>query len=408
MGFLNRLFGLEKRTMDTVDPLLRAIIQQDTITKAEAMNIPAFAGCVKYISETVAALPVKLYRETDGRVEEAADDPRAGLLNEDTGDTLTGFQFKQALAEDIVVEGGGYAYIRRERNEIIGIHYVERPYISFLPGTDPIYKRCDIVVNGRTYRDFDFLRATRKTRDGVRGIGVLAESQLALAVPYNTLKYENVLVKTGGNKKGFLKAERPLEKEAMAALKEQWRNLYANNTENVVVLNSNMDFKEASATSVEMQMNENKRTNAEAVCSLFTVPPSILTGEATGDEKDNAFQLAVAPVLASIEAALNRDFLLESEKKEYFWAFDTKEVLKGSPEKRFKAYRDGIESNVLQIDEARYMENLPPLGLKFIKLGLQDVLYDPETGVFYAPNTNQTGKLDGRKGGEADEDRNQG
>ena len=191
MGFMNWLLGREEREMGTVDPLLTAILKQDTITRAEAMNIPAFAGCVKYISETVAALPVKLYRETDGRVEEVRDDPRAGLLNEDTGDTLTGFQFKQALAEDIVVEGGGYAYIRRERNEIVGIHYVERPYISFLPGTDPIYKRCDIVVNGRTYRDFDFLRATRKTRDGVRGIGVLAESQLALAVPYNTLKYES-------------------------------------------------------------------------------------------------------------------------------------------------------------------------------------------------------------------------
>ena len=205
-----------------------------------------------------------------------------------------------------------------------------------------------------------------------------------------------------------MKAKRKLTDAAMAELKEKWRTMYSNNSENVIILNDGLEFDPASSTSVELQMNENKRTNAEAVCSLFTVPPSILTGEATGDEKDNAFQLAVAPVLASIEAALNRDFLLESEKKEYFWAFDTKEVLKGSPEKRFKAYRDGIESNVLQIDEARYMENLPPLGLKFIKLGLQDVLYDPETGVFYAPNTNQTGKLDGRKGGEADEDRNQG
>ena len=81
---------------------------------------------------------------------------------------------------------------------------------------------------------------------------------------------------------------------------------------------------------------------------------------------------------------MNRDFLLEEEKREYFWAFDTKEALKGSPEKRFKAYRDGVESNVLQIDEARYMENLPPLGLNFVKLGLQDVLYDPKTGFLHA------------------------
>lgn len=183
-------------------PLLTAILKQDTITRTEAMNIPAFAGCVKYISESVASLPVCCTgRRRTG--EEAGGDPRVGLLNEDTGDLLTGYQFKQALAEDIVVEGGGYAYIRRERNEWAGLYYVDRPSISFLPGVDPIFKRCGIVVAGREYRDFDFLKATRKTRDGVRGIGVLAESRIALAVPYNALRYENALLKRGATSAAF-------------------------------------------------------------------------------------------------------------------------------------------------------------------------------------------------------------
>ena len=36
-------------------------------------------------------------------------------------------------------------------------------------------------------------------------------------------------------------------------------------------------------------------------------------------------------------------------------------------------------SNCMQIDEVRYLENLEPLGLNFIKLGLQDVLFNPQT-----------------------------
>ena len=47
--------------------------------------------------------------------------------------------------------------------------------------------------------------------------------------------------------------------------------------------------------------------------------------------------------------------------------------------KRFQAYRLAVESNIMQIDEVRYREDLPKLGLDFIKLGLQDVLYDPKT-----------------------------
>ncbi len=409
MGFWKRIFGLEQREQesrefDTMDPLLAVILRQDTITRQEAMNIPAFAGCVKYISETVAAIPIKLYRDTNGKIEEIKDDPRVSLLNEDTGDLLTGYQLKQALAADIAIDGGGYAYIEKSRNEVVGLYYVERPAITFLPGADPIYKRCGIMVGGKEYREFEFIKATKATKDGVRGIGVLADSQLALAVPYNALRYENALVKTGGGKRGFLKSARQLTKEALEELKSAWKRMYGSSDESVVILNKDMEFQEASSTSVELQMNENKKSNTEAICSLFTVSPAILDGTASEDVYENTFNSAVQPILNAITAALNRDLLLESEKKEYFFACDTKEALKGSVEKRFKAYRDGIESNVLQIDEARYMENLPPLGLQFIKLGLQDVLYDPRTKKFFTPNTGQVGKLDGEGGEVTDED----
>ena len=286
-------------------------------------------------------------------------------------------------------------------------NYVERSAISFLPGHDPIFKRCDILVGGQTYRDFDFIKATRTTRDGVRGIGILSQSQLPLAVSYNTLRYENAMVKTGGNKRGFLKAAKKLSDDSIAALKEAWRRLYGGSDESVVVLNEGMDFKEASSTSVELQMNENKRTNTVDICKLFTVPPSILDGTADDEAREGAFEVAVRPVLNAITAALNRDYLLESEKGSLFWAFDTKQATMSGMAKRFSAYAEGIQSNVLQPDEARQFENLPPLGLKFIKLGLQDVLYDPEKQTIFVPNTGQVGKIEPkeleREGGDASE-----
>jgi hypothetical protein len=47
----------------------------------------------------------------------------------------------------------------------------------------------------------------------------------------------------------------------------------------------------------------------------------------------------------------------------------------------------------LQIDEIRSKENLEPLGLDFIKLGLADVLYNPTTKEIYTPNTNAITKM---------------
>ena len=71
-----------------------------TITKTEAMAIPAFAACVDTISGTVASLPVKLYARNGDSVTELEDDPRVLMLNGDTGDLLTGPEMKKAIVED--------------------------------------------------------------------------------------------------------------------------------------------------------------------------------------------------------------------------------------------------------------------------------------------------------------------
>ena len=72
--------------------------------------------------------------------------------------------------------------------------------------------------------------------------------------------------------------------------------------------------------------------------------------------------------------------------------------------KRFQAYQLAVESNIMQVDEVRYREDLPALGLDFIKLGLQDVLYHPKTKEIYTPNTDKSMRL---KGGENSESGNQ-
>ena len=81
---------------------------------------------------------------------------------------------------------------------------------------------------------------------------------------------------------------------------------------------------------------------------------------------------------------------------------DTSELTKGDIEKRFRAYETACKNGFMQIDEIRRWENMPPLGLDFVRLGLQDVLYDPVTKQFYMPNMNQTGGL-GQKESEPEQ-----
>ncbi|WP_195321221.1 phage portal protein [[Clostridium] symbiosum] len=383
----------KKETESNEDALLWASLSDDYMTREQAMNVPAFAACVNKIAETVSTIPIRLYKLVDGKLEAVEDDTRVQLLNDDTGDTLDGVQFKRALTRDYLVGKGGYAFINRTGNWIRSLHYVKENEVSFLFTSDPIFKDYDIMIQGTKYKPFEFLKILRNTEDGRSGRSVVDENSEVLSVAYHSLKYEKNLVKTGGNKKGFVKSAKKLAEPAIKALKAAWRRLYQNNTENVVILNDGLEFQEASNTSVEMQLNENKKTNSDEICKLFNMPPAMINGGATEQDKINFVQYCLNPILKEFECALNRDLLLESEKGSFYFAADTSELTKGDIEKRFRAYETASKNGFMQIDEIRLRENMPPLGLDFVRLGLQDVLYDPETKQFYMPNMNQTGGL---------------
>ena len=373
--------------------LITSGVLTSSVSKAQALNIPALSACVELISMTVASLPIKLYSESDETTTAEQNDPRIDLLNSDTQDLLNGFELKKAMVEDFLLHGGGYTYINRRGNNTKSLNYVDNAYIGVNKNTDPIFKNAEIMVNGFPYREWEFLKLLRKTKDGVTGKGVLKENNTMLSVAYNQMVYEEVLVKTGGNKKGFLKSSGRLSKEAMDELRASWKKLYGNNDENILVLNNGLDFQEASQTSVEMQLNEHKRSNSDEICKIFLVPPRILTGEAGEEEYNNWIKTCILPILTAFESALNKDLLLPSEQDKRYFAFDTTELTKGSIEERFSAYNTAISSGFMQIDEVRYKENLPPLKLNWIKMGLQDVLYFPDSEEIYTPNTNKLAKM---------------
>lgn len=371
------------------EPLLRAWLSGENMTRAKAMQIPYVAGAINEIAKTVANIPIRLYRKEGKKVIEITDDPRVFLLNEETGDTLDANQMKQAVVRDYYLGRGGYIYVNWDGLDVESLHYVFSEYVAIAPNTDVIFKDYAILIQGRTYFPNQFIRVLRNTDNGMQGNSIVDQNSMALNVGYSTLEYEKGLVKTGGNKKGFVKSARKLSQAAIDALKNAWKRLYQNNTENVVILNEGLEFQEASNTSVEMQMNENKKTNGEEFRRLLGIPDDL------GDEAgDKAFiKYCINTFMGEFMTALNRALLLESEKGTYYFAPDMSELTKGDIDKRYEAYKVAADTGWLQLDEIRAIENREPLGIDMIKLGLQDVLYNPKTSEIYIPNMNKSYKI---------------
>lgn len=369
------------------DVILKALLAGEEIDREKVLMIPAVSSAVGLICDSFAMIPFKLYKKTtkEGKKQTTeVEDERVNIINYDTGDTLDGFQFKKAIAEDYLLGKGGYAYINKRRNSFIGLNYVQENKVLFERNTDAIFKNYNILVDGNIYRPYEFLKILRNTKNGAYGTGYTKEISKSLETAYKRIIYDLELMRTGGNKKGFLKAQKHLDEKGMSILKSQWNDYFAGNS-SCVILNDGMDFQEASNTSVENQLNEKNKTFSEEVKEIFHI----------GKTNEDFLKNAIMPLATAFCTALNRELLLEKEKKSYYFAPDYTELIRCTIKERFEAYQIAIASGFKTRNEVRYLEGDDALdGLDMINIGLGDVLFDPKTKQIYTPNTNKMVKMD--------------
>lgn len=377
--------------------VLGCYLGNDSLDRNLALQIPAVSACANKIADTIASLRIDLLNTaTSGNVEKVENDERVKLLNCDTGDTLTPYELKKELILDMLLSKGGYCYIERRGSKIKSLRYVETDKVSYYTNNDPIYKDYQLSVQGQKYNGWDFVKLLRNSKNGYSGKSIIEESPLLLQTMYQQLKYEKVLARTSGGKRGYLEADRPIKKEKLIALKKAFRKMYADNdvTDNVVVLGEGVKFREASATAAELQLNENKSSNTREVCKLFGIPHTIIEGGGTKEDRKIFHEGCILPIVALFEDALNSTLLKASELSSHTFKFDTDTLTKSDIKERYEAYELGYDNGFLQIDDIRRAENLPDLGLNFIKLGLSDVLYYPDENKIYTPNTGIFADLD--------------
>lgn len=395
IGLFRKKRKQEIRADTAESTILYFLDSNEQLSRSEAMEIPTVSACISKIGDAVSRLPIKLYRKVDGVVQEITDDIRIDLLNRDTGDTLSTVDMWKAVTADYFLGRGAWIFVNSDGINVRSLHYVDCNNISIMTNNDPIFKAFTVHVNGRKFYDFQFMKLMRRTKDGFTNIPLQADNSRILSAVYNSIKLEKMMSANGGCKPGFIKAKTRLSKEALAEIREQYPEIYGNSdsSKKIFVLNDGIEFEAISSSAAELQMNENKKVNSIEICKLFGFPHTIIDGGASESDKKE-FVATVIDFLNQIETELDRCLLLESEKQDgYYWAFDTKELTRGSILERYQAYEIAVRNRFLQVDEVRQAEDYDPMGFNFVTLGLGDVLLNPETMEVFTPNTGETNNL---------------
>ena len=405
MGFLD-FFRKNKSDPETrmlTVEYLSNILSGNDMTESNAMEIPTVASCVEYIGNKVALAPIHLYSRSKDGIQKIENDNRLPLLNEEPSNLFDSVLFRKMLVKDYLLHGVCYAYKKMVGNTITELVYVHPSQVQKTWSDNVLDRQVRYWIQGTEVPEYQIMRIMRQSTDGVNTKGILQINKEELSVAYLQILFGKRIFERNGRKAGFLTAEDKISKEAFADLKEKWPQVYSGQKDASMVLNAGVKFNEMSSSLQEMQVVENKKYDSEKISNLFGLSPSVLNGTATDEQEVNTFENAVLPIITALQNGLNKYLLLEREKKEKFFAFDVDTALMGTMEKRFKVYKIGKEGGWLQVDEIRERENMKKLGLNYITMGLQDVLYDPDTKEIFIPNMAATMKTNEKGGVKIDE-----
>lgn len=381
MGFFRYILDYFKRETAATD---KAAADQPLTPRQGGTWWPSYSGqtalcvatvyrCAKLLAESVANLPVQYMRQKGGIYVEDTDSRLAYLLNVQPDYATNAFDFWVQVVLEVLLDGNAYIVpvyspvtMDFDRLALCGRGTVNHDTIN------DVYYICD-TVNGiyGCYDEDEVIHIKNLcTYDSKRGVSVLTFARLTLdiaavgdAETYNRFK-------NGGNVRGIVSndnsvrgfgeyQDKELEKTA-ESIDDRFRH-----GERIVSLPGQVEFKQLSLSSTDMQFLESRKFTVRDICRFFGVHPSFVFDDTSNNYK-SAEMANVAflsntlnPLLRKIESELQRKLFSPAMYGKRKVQFDRRGLYACDLGSRVKYQADTIAAGLYTVNEWRQEENKP-------------------------------------------------
>lgn len=350
-------------------PKTRTGMQMD---EESAMALSAVYRAVRLISESVAQLPLILYRRTpNGGRERATSHPLYSLAHDTPNQEQTSFEWREMLQAHLLLWGNAYAQkvesgygetlelvplhpgrvtVERRENRLI---YIHRP----LTGGTRVYFASEIVhVPGLSF-------------DGVKGRSPISDARESHGLTAAMEAYGAAFFGNDARPGGVLEHPGELDDEAYSRIKKSWRQAHAgvDKAHNVAILEEGMTWKQIGMSSEDAQFLQSRQFQLSEVARWYGVPLHMLEDPKRGEtfasieqKSDEYVVYCIIPWCRRWEMRLSKSLLTPDEQREYFFEFLVDGLLRGLQKDRYDAYRIAIASGWMNRNEARVKENMNP------------------------------------------------
>jgi len=344
-------------------------LQSGPVNAATAQGVSAVYACVGAISETVASLPLILFKRTGEDRTRATDHPLYRVLHDQANEQQTALEFREWMMAAVLLRGNAYAKIIRGNDGQV------RELLPMSPdrttvlrvGTGLGYEYTDYAGKVERLLSTEVLHLRHRLGDdGVLGVSPIAAAKSVIQLAISERDHG---VNTFGNATrlgGILKVPGKLNAEQKASLSASWHSQYGGaNAGKTALLEYGVDFTPVSMTLEDAQWITARQFSVEETCRLFRVPPTIV-GDLRHGNYSNSVELARQFVtmtlrrhLVAWEQSISKQLLTEAGRRLYFAEHQVEGLLRGDATNRADFYTKGIAAGWMLPSEARKLENLP-------------------------------------------------
>ena len=335
------------------------------VTEETALQVSAVWACVRLISQTVASLPLVVYRKEGANRVRADDHWFAQLMAGKPNQYQTRYEFWEHQVANLALHGNLYAKKTMRAGRVVGL----------LP-MNPLQVETRLV-NGSVVHLFDYdggvnalasdsVWHARMNGDLIVGRSPLQFGRNLIAIASAADLAVTKIYQSGGKRSGTLSFDRLLTPEQRSQIRSNFSGL-TDGDERLIVLEANAKFDPVAMSPQDIELLASRRFQIEEICRWFGVP-SVLVNDTSGSTTWGSgieqivlgfYKLNLRPYLEAIENSITTHLFTDADRSEYEVEFDFEGLLRATQNERYTGYQTGISGGFLTPNEARAMEWLP-------------------------------------------------
>ena len=336
----------------------------ETVNPTSSLGLSAVYAATSIISNTIASLPCKVYKDVANNRTEHASHALNFIISQEPSDHMTSFMFFQTMQTSALLWGNAYARIHRDAaGRPYSIEYLHPSTVKPTLHENILYYKVD---GERTpLLAYDMLHVAGLGFNGIVGKGVIEVARENIGLGLAAQSYGSEFFANGGNLAATLETDHKLSDEALDRLQTSWhQNSGAKGKRaGTKVLEQGLKYKAITIPPEQAQFILTRKLAVTDIARYFGLPPHLIadldrsTNNNIEHQSIEYVQHCIRPWIKRWEQELNKKLFRNDEKGIYKIKFNLNSLLRGDIKSRAEYFSKLFSIGAISQNEIRRLES---------------------------------------------------